>query len=393
MGTALNSFRAGLRREWADLRTSRLARVQLLWLPLGCVALLWAVFARGVATGLPVTVVDLDRSSASRQLVRALDATPGLAVRARPETLADGQAAVRRGTAEAVVLVPRDFMRRLKRGEAAEVTAWFNAQFLLTGNVVARELQSAVLTFSAQAEARARLARGEPRVAVGISLQPVAARRDTLHNPSLNYLPFLVAGLSATVVQMLAMLAAVRAVGRELRDGTAGEWLAASGGRIGPAVAAKCVLPVAAGSAAGAAFLAGLHGWYGWPMPGSWLMLLGALLLMVLAYTGLGLLVTALTANYRLASSVAAFVTAPALAFAGLTFPLGSMPGPAEIWGQLLPLTTFLRLQIEQAGRGAAAAGSAMELLILGAVTVVTFAAALPLLAWRARDPRCWGRR
>jgi ABC-2 type transport system permease protein len=229
-------------------------------------------------------------------------------------------------------------------------------------------------------------------VAVGINLQPVAVRRDTLHNPALNYVPFLVAGLAAAIVQMLAMLAAVRTVGRELRDGTAGAWLTLAGGRIMPAVAAKLVLPVAAGCGAGTAFLAGLHGWYAWPMPGSWLLLLGALALMVLASTGIGLLVVGVTANYRLASSVTAFITAPALAFAGLTFPLGSMPGPAEVWGQLLPLTAFLRLQIEQAGRGAPAADSTMELCILGGMTLATFAAALPLLAWRARDPRCWGR-
>ncbi len=388
----MKAFRAGLRREWADLRGSPLAQAQLLWLPVASIILVWAVFMRGTATDLPVVFVDQDHSAISRQLGRTLDAAPGLAVRLRTDSLAQGRAAVRRGDAEGLVLVPRDFARHLKRGEPAEVTAWFNAQFLLTGNLVSRELQATVLGFSAQAEARARLARGEPRAAVAISTQPIAARRDTLHNPQLNYLPFLVAGLAAGLVQMFAMLGAVRVAGRELRDGTAGAWLAGAGGRIVPAVAAKLVLPTLACFAAETAFLAGLHGWLGWPMPGSWAVLLGAAALLVLAYEGLGLLVVGLTANYRLASSVTAFLTAPALAFAGLTFPLGSMPPAAEAWGQALPLSWFLRLQIEQAVRGAPAAASGPELALLAAATGLTFAAALPLLAWRARQPSAWGR-
>jgi ABC-2 type transport system permease protein len=283
-------------------------------------------------------------------------------------------------------------MRRLKRGEPGEVTAAFNAQFLLTGNLVSRELQSAVLTFSAQVEARARLARGEPKVAVAITTQPIAARRDTRHNPYLNYVPFLVAGLAAGTVQMFAMLGAVRVVGRELRDGTATTWLTTAGESIITAVAAKLVLPTLAYIMAEIAFLAGLHGWLGWPMPGSWTVLLGGAVLLVLVYEGLGLLVMGLTANYRLASSLTAFVTAPALAFAGLTYPLGSMPALGQMWGNALPLSVFLRLQIEQAVRGAPAADSWPELIILAAVTVVAFAGALPLLAWRARDPKAWGK-
>ena len=127
-------------------------------------------------------------------------------------------------------------------------------------------------------------------------------------------------------------------------------------------------------------------------MAGSWLVLLGALALMVLAYEGLGLLVVGLSANYRLSSSVAAFVTAPALAFAGLTFPLGSMPAPAETWGQALPLTAFVRVQLEQAGRGAPASESIPELMLLAGVALTSMSIALPLLRWRARDPSCWRR-
>lgn len=374
----MSALRLVLRREWVELRASPLAQAQLLWLPLIVIGLLWAVFASGTATELPLAVVDLDQSSESRQLVRSLDASPGLAVSLRSTTLAYAESAVRRGDVEGIVMIPADFQRQLKRGARGEVSAWFNAQFLLTGNAMSRELQAVVLTYSDDV--------------ASLTLQPFTARRDALGNPFLNYIPFLLPGLAAAVVQMFAMLGAVRVVGRELRDGTAGVWLAAGGGWIGTAVFGKLLAPTVAGFVIGAAFLAGLHGWLGWPMQGSWAVLLGALGLMILAAEGLGLLVVGLSANYRFASSVAAFVTAPALAFAGLTFPLGSMPAAAEAWGRALPLTTFVQVQLAQAGRGAPASVSVPHLALLAAIAIVCLAAALPLLRWRAENPNCWGR-
>lgn len=389
----MNPLAAVMRREWAELKGSPLVQAQLLWLPVLVIALLGAVFMRGTATGLPIALVDLDHSSASRELSRTLDAAPGLVVRMRTTRLAEANAAVRRGTVEGIVLIPADFRRQLKRGETGEVTAWFNAQFLLTGNALSRELQTAVLSFSAGVSALNRLGLGESPAKVAITLQPIAARRDSLGNPYLNYIPFLVPGLAAAVVHLFAMLGAVRVVGRELRVGTAGTWLKLADGNIGIAVAGKLLAPTLAGVVTGTAFLAGLHGWLGWPMPGNWLVLLGAMGLMVLAAEGMGLLIVGITANYRFSSSIAAFMAAPALAFAGLTFPLESMPAVAEAWGRALPLTSFVRVQLAQAGRGAPAATAIPDLALLAAMALASFALALPLLRWRARDPACHGRR
>jgi len=126
---------------------------------------------------------------------------------------------VRRGDVYGVVLVPRDFARDLKRGRSVELPAWYNAQFLPVANVVSRDLQSAAAGFGAALETRARLARGETRAVATVRLNPIAAQRTTLFNPQLNYGPFLVTGIAAALLHMAAMLAAVRAIGRELRSG------------------------------------------------------------------------------------------------------------------------------------------------------------------------------
>lgn len=384
-------FWACLAREWPALRRPS-EQVALLWLPLAALVLVWAIFSRGVAQDLPVAVVDLDHSSAARLFRRSIDATAGLRVAARPASLEAAWAALRRGDVYAVALVPRHFSRDLKQGRSVDLPAWYNAQLLPVANVLSRDLQAATLGFSGSLEARARLARGETRAIARVRLNPIASQRTTLFNPQLSYGPFLVTALGAAIVHIAAMLAAVRAIGRELRAGTVPEWLATAGGSRLRALAGKLVAPFLVHLLLGGAMLIVWHGVLGWPCRGSGLLLTGGLVALLAAYYALGAAVVLLTRNFRLATSVAAFLTAPALAFGGVTFPLEAMPAAAWGWGRLLPLTSFLQLQIEQTARGAPITSSLPPLLVLLGVACLGGLLARLLLARRSVEPESWGR-
>jgi len=392
MSTPAPGFWCCLAREWAALRRPR-EQCALLWIPLVSLVLAWAIFARGVARDLPLAVIDEDGSPASRQFVRWVDATAGLQVTLRPASLDAAWSALRRGDVNGVVLVPRDFGRDLKRGRGAELPAWYNAQFLPVANVVARELQTVTAGFGAALEARGRFGCGETRAIATVRLNPITAQRTTLFNPQLDYGPFLVPGLAAAILHLAAMITAVRAIGRELRAGTAPLWLASAGGRRVGALAGKLGLPFLVHVALGLATLIAWHGVFGWPVRGSGLVLVAGMVALVAAYYALGAAVVLVTANYRLASSAAAFLTAPALAFGGVTFPLEAMPWPAWTWGRLLPLTSYLQLQIEQTARGAPVAASLPELIALIGVAIAGGAVALAFVRRRSTEPSAWGRR
>ena len=391
MTTLAPGFWACVAREWRELRRPA-EQVALLWLPLVSLGLVWAIFSRGVAQDLPVAVVDDDHTPASRLFIRTLDATAGLRVAALHSSLEAAWTALRRGDVYAVALVPRNFSRDLKHGRSPDLPAWYNAQFLPVANVLSRDLQTAALGFGAGLEARARLARGETRSIARVRLNPIATQRTTLFNPQLNYGPFLVTGLGAAILHIAAMLAAVRAVGRELRAGTLPAWLATAGGDRCRALAGKLAAPFLVHVALGGAMLIAWHGVLGWPIRGHGLLLVAGLLALLAAYYALGAAITLVTRNYRMATSVAAFLTAPAVAFGGVTFPLESMPAPAAAWGRLLPLTSYLQLQIEQTARGAPAAASFPALGALLAVALTAGTLAGFLVARRAAQPESWGR-
>lgn len=392
MSARAPGFWTCLAREGAGLRRPK-EWLALLAVPLAALILAWAIFSRGVAQDLPIAVVDNDATSASRQFIRTLDATAGLRVAVHASSLDEAWSALRRGDVHAVALVPRHFTRDLKHSRGVEIPAWYNAQFLPVANVLSRDLQSATIGFGSSLEARARLTRGETRPIARVRLNPIASQRSTLFNPQLNYGPFLVTALAAAILHLAAALAAVRAVGRELRAGTVPDWLASAGGHPGRALAAKLAVPFFVHATLGLATLIAWHGLLDWPLRGSGLLLVAGLLTMLAAYYALGAALALVTRNFRLATSVAAFLTAPAIAFGGVTFPLEAMPAPAWAWGRLLPLTSFLQLQIEQTARGAPAASSLPQLTALALVAGACGIVAVLLLPRRAVQPESWGHR
>jgi ABC-2 type transport system permease protein len=385
-------MRAVLRRELRRIATRPLEPLLLVVLPALSLALTWAIFSAGLPRELPVAVVDEDHTRLSRQLVRMIDATPTVRVASRPSDPEAARELVLSGRAYAVVVVPEGLERGVKRGRPEPVVAWTNAQLLVPASLVRRDLRAATATLSAGVETRRLRATGETAASAAARFQPVRADVHALFNPQLDYVSYLFAALLPTLLHVFVLLAAVNSVGAELREGTAGEWLATAGGSLARAVAGK-MLPstvVLVGVAVSATAL--LFGAAGVPMRGSPALLLLGTVLFVLAYQAVGLLLVALFANLRFATSVAAFLASPAFAYAGITFPTMGMPAFARLWGNLLPLTHYLRLLVDQSMKGAPASVSWPSVLALLGFAVAPLLLAWPRLRRIASDPSFWGR-
>ena len=75
-----NAIASSLQREWARLRADPWDIAMLGAIPLALYLLTWWIFSAGVARDLPLVVHDRDHSAISRNLIRMLDASPGLKV-------------------------------------------------------------------------------------------------------------------------------------------------------------------------------------------------------------------------------------------------------------------------------------------------------------------------
>ena len=384
-----------LRLLWAE--TGALARdpgaqAQILWFPLLAGLFLAAIFFPGVARELPIAVADADQSPTSRALVRALDANAGLRVALVEDSPGAGWGAMQNREVYGMLLIPKGFELSTRRGPPDPATFYVNTQYLLIGNMLQSEVMATVMEFSAVHSAGSLLARGVPLNRLEGALAPVPARRSGVGNPYLNYLPFLVAAAIPCLLQIFMVLTGVRLIGREFRLGARSKWLPLAAARPMAAFSSRLLPPALIYLAVSVAFAAALFGFLGWPFQGHWGLYLVAHAAFVAASLAMGTLLAALSANYRLASSVGAFYAAPALAFSGITFPLFAMPTAAQTWAHAIPVTAFLRLQVEQGFRGTPLAGSLPELGVLLVFAGVGGVLSIWLLSRKAGNPRFYGK-
>ncbi len=342
------------RRECGWLRRHPQHGLFLLVFPWIVAAVTLLIFREGILQRLPLAVVDKDQSRQSRQYVRMLSSVPALEVTA----VAELEAAWRdlgAGRVYGVVYLPENFSRRLKRGERPEVTAYVNQQYLLAGNLLQKELQTVAMTYAAGVELSLYLRSGAAPRQAKAAISPVSVQRSTLFNAYLNYQPFLTVGLIMALIQLAAMFSGVFAVGRELKAGSSAAWLEAAGGRRTAALLGKLLPYFVSVSLCLLATIAVLHGYLDWRVSrGLWIYLAGGLLMIASGHL-LGALTTLLFRGARAGASVASLLGAPAFAFAGVSFPLASMPSVAVWWAHLLPSTYYLKLQTAVTVRGTGA--------------------------------------
>lgn len=389
------AFIASLQREWQRLRACRWDWAMVSWVPLLSMALMCWIFSAGQPYKLPIAVWNEDPSSMSRQLVRMLQATPGLEVVHSVLNPAEAADALQRMQVYGVVHIPPGMERDVKRGGAATVTLMHNAQLATASSLLQRDLQQVVGTLSAGVEMQARAKRGDPHQALQVRMEPITTKLVALFNVSTNYEQFLAATLVPALVHILAMTAGVWCVGRELRDRSLGAWLQTSNSWLDTlaALLGKLAIPAVLLWSSGMLCLLYLAQLRGWHVAGSMGWIAVGLAALVGVSLAAGAVLAAVTLSLRMALSGAGLLSAPAFAFSGVGFPLLSMSASARGWALAMPYTHYARLQMEQWQMGAPVAQTVPVVGGLLLATLVLLALATRGLQCARKLPERWGGR
>lgn len=367
------------RREWGRFSTTPRLWWLLVFVPLLVSLTLWLIFSARVLQDLPIALVDFDQSPESRALQRAFAAAPGISLLAIEPDMGRAAAVVRQGKAFGALVIPSGFSRQLHRGDQPRIQLYVNRQTSTAGNILLRDVTTATVTAGFGVD---------PSMSI---LPAMLVDSRPLFNPGLDFSRFLALPLTVAVLHVLVVIVAIDVTGRELREGTAGSWLASAAGRPGVALLAKLLPYLLWFCVLGAAVLWLMARSLALEIQGSAVWWLLAWCLLVAACLGLGVALMAIFANLRLATSVASVLVSPAFAYSGMTFPVTAMSGFAVFWSFVLPLGHFLHFQTGQLAMGMSLRAGLMDLLWL------LLFAALPLLTlgrWRQllSDQSTWER-
>jgi ABC-2 type transport system permease protein len=381
-------------REFTWLRRRPFLLALTTIVPLSLMALLTIVFSAGLATRLPIAVLDLDSSDLSRSIVRMVDATPDTAVAVRVGELAEGRHMILSGRVNGLLMLPRNLERDVFAGRRPEVVFFYNTQTLTIGNLVLRGVNAAVPTAAAGIRLSLRTAQGQPIEEAQAALSPVPVQAHALFNPTLNYAYFLLAALLPSLLQIAIVTTSAYSVGMDVETHYRLRILRWLGGGLWPAMAGK-VVPYTILFLMVLGFSdAVLFGILGLPLQGRGWLLLIADVLFILSCQFIGVLLALLLKPMASAVSIGTLLTSPAFGFMGIGFPRLGMNAFAHGFGAILPGTWYLIARIDQTIRGTPLDLSWKPILVLLAfVVVLAGLTALWLEAIRVRPVREAGNR
>ena len=369
-------------RECHWLLHDRVALLLIFGVPLFAFVVLTTVFSRPVIRHLGVTVVDEDRSDASRALTEYVAASPSLKIVDRSGTLSTAVQDIRSGKAISAVYIPPNFERDLKADRRPQVVGFYNQQFLTPSGIASSGLSDSL---SAAAAAAAPAKRAAPTAA---SIGTLTGETIALVNPQKNYAQFLLRALLPTIIHVVMTLAAGYSVGSEFRRRNAREWLESAGGDPVVALVGK-LTPLF-----GIFFLIMLaepfflEGVLQISFRGDVPMMLAAGSLLIVAYLSLGALLQLVAGDLATGLGLAGLIASPAFGYAGVGFPTIGMNAFAHVWSAMLPLRWYMAVLLGQAARGLPVADSAIPFAALAGLALLY--AGLALLRMASLKRKGW---
>jgi len=353
------------RRERQWLFHDRVALLLIFGVPLFAFVVLTTVFSHPVIRDLGVTVVDQDRSDASRALVEYVAASPSLKIVDRAGTLSTAAQDIRSGKSISAIYIPPDFERDLQAARRPQVVGFYNQQFLTAAGIASSGLSDAL---SAAAAAAAPANHAAPTAA---STGTLAAETIALVNPQKNYAQFLLRALLPMIIHVVITLAAGYSVGSEFRRRDARAWLESAGGDPVVALVGKLAPLFVLFVVIMLAETLFLEGGLQIPFKGDVLLLVAAGCLLIIAHLSLGALLQLLAGDLATGLGLAGLFVSPAFGYAGVGFPIVGMNAFAQGWSTILPLRWYMAVLLGQAARGLPVSESAIPFAALAGLALL----------------------
>ncbi len=355
---SLSRLGAIIKKEVVQLSRDRLTFGMIFGLPVMQI-LLFGYAINTDVRNLKSAIANQAQTHLSRQFIAELRASQVVRIIETVQTPEQLEELLRRGEISLGVLIPRDFDRRVIDNNRAAVQIFVDGSDpTILG--VANQLRSMPLHFDS--------ARQHQQARELIEIRPY-------YNPERRSPVNIVPGLMGIILMMTMMLFTAVAIVRERERGNL-ELLINTPVTSAELMIGKVAPYVAIGLLQLAIILGVGQILFDVPVRGSVLDLYIAGSAFIAAKLALGLLISTVTHTQFQAMQVTVFILMPSILLSGFMFPFDGMPVVAQVIGEVLPTTHFIRLTRGIMLRGASIGEIVPDFLYLLGFTVVAMSIA-----------------
>lgn len=302
-------------------------------------------------TDIPIGVVDLDHSAASRKYAGMIDASSELMVSCKPEDLNKAEELFMANKINGVILIPKGFQKEVLAGRQANVAIYADASYFLKYKNEYLATSYANAYFSGGIAVMRYMAEGKSFQQAKVCNDPLSVHTHILYNPSLGYGSFIMPGIILIIIQQ-TLLIGIGILGGSFSESKKSPFVLPLQKRR------KEVLPFLIGKAGAYIFISLfniaiaivlVHHWFNYPDKANMLEIMMLLFPFLLGTIFLGIGLSTLFKHRESAIVFMVFLSPIAIFISGLSWPVSALPEWLVSLSKLMPSTTvipaYLRLR------------------------------------------------
>ena len=320
----MRSFLAVFRKEVLHIRRNRGVLIVTVMMPM--VQMLLFGFLDQTVHDVNTVIVDQDRSVQSRELIDKLRATKTFEITELTTSTSDAREEIVRGHAKVAVVIPPDYHDHRARRLPAKILVLIDGSDSTVSAGALAALNGVV------ADENLAVAGATPRTA------PLSAQPIILFNPEGRTANYIIPGLVAILMQMIAMFLAAGSIVRERERGTMEQLMVTPVDPLG-LMLGKLVPYLVLGLGETALILALMRFAFFVPIEGSLVFLFLIMIVYLAALLAFGLFISTSAKTEMEAMQAPQMIVLPSIFLSGYIFPIAGMPFVLQAVGQVLPAT------------------------------------------------------
>lgn len=304
-----------------------------------------------VLRNIPIGVVDLDHTDASRSLSELFDAGSSTYVAYNPESMQEAEELFYARKIYGVVYIPQGYEKDILSGVTAHVGVYVDASYFLMYRNVFAEVVSGVNVTGTSIELARFVAGGVNLPTAEVVAEPVVFQAHSMFNPYLGYGSFVMPLIIMIIIQQ-TLLIGIGIIGGSWREFGLYRSLALPGRRhlsMMPIVLGKSFVYATIYAVTVTYILGFNYVMFGYPMNGKFTTIIAFMVPYVFACIFMGIAVSTLFRYRENSLLLLLWTSIPILLLTGASYPGEAIPEWMSVFGKILPSSSgadgFIRIQ------------------------------------------------
>lgn len=192
--------------QWHAIRRDEGVILILLGAPFIYALLYGAIYGSEQTEEIPVVVIDHSHTPKSRQLVRALDATPEIRILGETLTSEEAKDQIYTGEAHGVIHLPKNFANKIYAQEQADISLLPDASYMLYYREILQGTMRVTQTQGAELALEWLVRDSVPVTNPRGMVMPITYREEICYNPTLGYGIFLLPAILILILQQTLLI-------------------------------------------------------------------------------------------------------------------------------------------------------------------------------------------